>query len=353
MVYPHQWCRQFKVLEPYALGFSILTWWVIVSQCAGCCHYLFTCSIEAVLSFLQHMFKQGHTFSTLKEYLAAISPCRTGWSGRSQGAHPLATRLRYEASTPTSLYVGPPMEFCAGASVKDLTASLVNSAGMQLITRVTRVILCPNPFYMPKVLTASIRSQVINLAALDHILQSEPELKSCYSIAWIYRMHPLIAKDETTFCMFRRQARVRALSIQRLALWMVEAIYLAYDAARVQPSEGSTRTVAATCSVWIAVSFQDMYQLTSWASGNTFHRFYSLDVTSMPVACSVLSTVNSVWSHSICVHSLLGFDWRGFSKIGTPKGDIQLGAISCSPSENQFCGITRQSNEVFLANSFM
>lgn len=53
----------------------------------------FTCSIEALSSFLQHMLEQGHAFSTLKVNLAAISACHVGWNGATPGANPLATRF--------------------------------------------------------------------------------------------------------------------------------------------------------------------------------------------------------------------------------------------------------------------
>lgn len=59
----------------------------------------------------------------------------------------------------------------------DLTAFLVNPACIQFAPGDTTVILRPNCFYVPKGLTALIRSQVIVLPALDSpALQSEPGL---------------------------------------------------------------------------------------------------------------------------------------------------------------------------------
>lgn len=68
--------------------------------------------------------------------------------------------------------------------VGDLTALSVNPACMQFAPWDTSVILRPNPFHLPKDLTSSFRSQVIDLPALDlPILQSESELNCIWWVA--------------------------------------------------------------------------------------------------------------------------------------------------------------------------
>lgn len=280
------------------------------------------------------MFEQGRSFSTLKVYLAAISACHTGWNGVTPGAHPLASRflkgarrLRPPRSVTVPLWdlalvlralATEPFEPLAEVSLKllslktalllaltsvkrvgDLTALSVNPSCLQFAAGDSKVVLHPNPFYQPKVLTSSYRSQVIELPALDPtVLQMEPELRSLCPVRAlrIYTERTLsLRKTEQLFVCFGAQALGRALTKQRLAHWLVEALSLAYESAGQQPPEGlrahSTRGVAASWAIWKGASVEDVCQSASWASGNTFARFYKLDVTSTPVACSVLSAV--------------------------------------------------------------
>ena len=85
----------------------------------------------------------------------------------------------------------------------------------------------------------------------------------------------------------------KPISKQRLSHWLVEAIAMAYDAKGKLPPAGlrahSTHGMAASWSVFQGVSVQQVCSAASWASPDTFVRFYRLDVTKTPVAHSVLS----------------------------------------------------------------
>lgn len=79
-----------------------------------------------------------------------------------------------------------------------------------------RVVLHPNPFYVPKVLTTSFRTQVIDLPALDSpALQSEPGLKAVCPVRALhaYTEHTCpFGGSEQLFVCFGTQAQGKALS---------------------------------------------------------------------------------------------------------------------------------------------
>lgn len=138
---------------------------------------LLSCPIKVILSFVQYMLEQGHVFSTLKIYLAAISKCHVAWNGVTLGAH-LALMLRALSGTLfeplsdvnlklLSLKTALLLPLASVSRVGDLTALLVNPVCMQFAPWDIRVVLRRNPFYAPKVLTALFRPQVVDLPALD------------------------------------------------------------------------------------------------------------------------------------------------------------------------------------------
>ena len=53
----------------------------------------FQASVRDFLCFLQSRIQLGLSFSTIKVYLAAISPCYEGFEGKTVGQHPLVCRF--------------------------------------------------------------------------------------------------------------------------------------------------------------------------------------------------------------------------------------------------------------------
>lgn len=97
--------------------------------------------------------------------------------------------------------------------VGDLIDLLVKLACMWFAPGDTRVIICPNPFCVPKVLTASFRSQVIDLPALGTpALQAKPGLKVvCPAVRalCIFTKHTQpLQRLEQLFVCFGTQARI-------------------------------------------------------------------------------------------------------------------------------------------------
>ena len=75
----------------------------------------------------------------------------------------------------------------------------------------------------------------------------------------------------------------KPLSRQRLSLWILEAVSLAYGCKGLQPPQGlrahSTRGMATSWALFRGVSVQDICAAASWATPHTFVRFYRLDVS--------------------------------------------------------------------------
>ncbi len=72
----------------------------------------------------------------------------------------------------------------------------------------------------------------------------------------------------------------KAVSKQRLAHWIVEAIVLAYQARRLPCPRGlrahSTRGVASSWALALGALTADICRASGWATPNTFERFYNL-----------------------------------------------------------------------------
>ena len=99
-------------------------------------------------------------------------------------------------------------------------------------------------------------------------------------------------KTESLFVCYGEAALGQALSKQRLARWIVEAISMGYSTAGVPPPPGvvahSTQGVAASWALFRGAQLSDICAAAGWTSALTFARFYSLDVTS---SGSVVSSV--------------------------------------------------------------
>ena len=84
----------------------------------------------------------------------------------------------------------------------------------------------------------------------------------------------------------------KALSKDRLAHWIVEAIEMAYRSLGLEPPVGlrahSTRGVSSSWALHRGVSVGEICRAAGWSSAHTFVRFYMLDVTESSVSQAVL-----------------------------------------------------------------
>ncbi len=99
-----------------------------------------------------------------------------------------------------------------------------------------------------------------------------------------------VRSSEQLFVCHGGQQKGKAVSKQRLAHWIVEAVALAYQSQGEPCPLGvrahSTRSVASSHALAHGASLTDICRAAGWATPNTFTRFYNLCVE--PVSSRVL-----------------------------------------------------------------
>ncbi|KAI2650483.1 ORF V: Enzymatic polyprotein [Labeo rohita] len=285
------------------------------------------CPIAVVLSFLQEKLERRLSPSTLKVYVAAIAAYHDAVDGESIGKHQLVVRFlrgarrvnpprphlipSWDLSVALRGLQGPPFKplvsvelkflslktalLTALASIKrvgDLQAFSVNEACLEFGPADSHIILRPRPGYVPKVPTTPFRDQVVNLQALPPE-EADPALALLCPVCalrvyvdrtWSFR------HSEQLFVCFGGQQKENAVSKQRLAHWVVDAISLAYESQGEPCPLGvrahSTRSVASSYALAHGASLADICRAAGWATPNTFARFYNLRVE--PLSSRVL-----------------------------------------------------------------
>ncbi len=283
------------------------------------------CSIGVVLSFLQQGLERRLSPSTLKVHAAAISACHDHINGKSIGKHDLVVRFlrgarRLNPPRPPSipywdlalvlraLQIAPfePLQsadlrilsmktllLVALASIKrvgDLQAFSVDESCLEFGPGDGNVVLSPRPGYVPKVPTTPFRDQVVSLQALP-LEEADPALALLCPVRalrlYTDRTQSLRTSDQLFVC-YGGQQKGKAVSKQRMAHWIVDAIALAYQA---QGMPCTLRLHAHSLSLWAlarGASLTDICRAAGWATPNTFARFYSLRVE--PVSSRVLTS---------------------------------------------------------------
>ncbi len=156
----------------------------------------------------------------------------------------------------------------------------------------SHVVLRPQPGYVPKVPTTLFRDQVVNLQALpseeaDPVLALLCPVRALRIFVDCTRS---FRSSEQLFVCHGGQQKGKAVSKQRLAHWIVEAITLAYQSQGEPCPLGvrahSTQSVASSHALAHGASLADICRAAGWATPNTFARYYSLRVE--PVSSRVL-----------------------------------------------------------------
>ncbi len=287
------------------------------------------CPIRVVLSFLQQGLERRLSPSTLKVYVAAIAANHDPVEGKSVGKYDWVVRFlrgarRLNPPRPPSipswdlslvlraLQQGPfePLQtvepkflsmktllLLALASIKrvgDLHAFSVDDSCLQFGPADSQIILRPRPGYVPKVPTTPFRDQVVSLQALPPE-EADPALALLCPVRalrhYVDRTQSFRTSDQLFVCHGGRQ-KGNAVSRQRMAHWIVDAITLAYQAQGVpcpfRLRAHSTRSVASSWALARGASLTDICRAVGWATPNTFARFYSLRVE--PVSSCVLTS---------------------------------------------------------------
>ncbi len=308
--------------QTYALKWSLFATW-----CSSRREDPRRCTIGVVLSFLQERLERRLSPSTLKVYVAAIAAHHDAVDGRSLGKHDLIVRFlkgarRMNPSRPplvpswdlsivlAGLQRGPfePLDsvelkflslktalLTALTSIKrvgDLQAFSVSEECLVFGPVYSHVVLRPRPGYVPKVPTTPFRDQVVNLQALPSE-EADPALALLCPVRalriYVTRTRS-IRSSEQLFVCHGGQQKGKAVSKQRLAHWIVEAVALAYQSQGEPCPLGvrahSTRSVASSHALAHGASLADICRAAGWATPNTFARFYNLRVE--PVSSRVL-----------------------------------------------------------------
>ncbi len=306
-----------------------LKWNLFVEWCSSHQEDPRRCSIRAVLSFLQQGLERRLSPSTLKVYVAAISAYHDPVEGKSVGKHNLVVRFlrgarRLNPPRPPSLpswdlalvlraLITAPFEplqsvelkflsmktllLTALASIKrvgDLQAFSVDDSCLQFGPADSSATLRPRPGYVPKVPTTPFRDQVVNLQALPPE-EADPALALLCPVRALRQYTDRTQSFRTSeqlFVCYGGQQKGKAVSKQRMAHWIVDAITLAYEAQGVpcplRLRAHSTRGVASSSALARGASLADICRAAGWATPNTFARFYSLRVE--PVSSCVLTS---------------------------------------------------------------
>ncbi len=304
-----------------------LKWNLFVDWCSPRREDPRRCPIAAVLSFLQDGLERRLSPSTLKVYVAAIAAHHDAVDGKSLGKHDLVIRFlrgarrlnpprphlvpSWDLPSVLSALRGAPFEPLQSVELKFLSLKTVLLSALATVKRVgdlqafsvddsclefgpadSHVVLRPRPGYVPKVPTMPFRDQVVNLQALPRE-EADPAIALLCPVRalriYVDRTQSFRTSDQLFVC-FGGQQKGRAVSKQRLAHWIVEAIVLAYQARRLPCPLGvrahSTRGVASSWALARGASIADICKAAGWATPNTFARFYNLRIE--PVSSRVL-----------------------------------------------------------------
>ncbi len=183
------------------------------------------------------------------------------------------------------------------ASIKrvgDLQAFSVDDSCLEFGPADSSATLRPRPGYVPKVPTTPFRDQVVNLQALP-LEEADPALALLCPVRALRQYTDRTQSFRTSeqlFVCYGGQQKGKAVSKQRMAHWIVDAITLAYEAKGVpcplRLRAHSTRSVASYWALARGASLADICRAAGWATPNTFARFYSLRVE--PVSSCVLTS---------------------------------------------------------------
>lgn len=297
-------------------------------------HVPFQSPVPVILTFLQGLLDKGLAFSTIKVYLAAISASHVGFGDKTAGQHPLicqfmkgARRLRptlrnlvapWDLTTVLSALSQSPFEplsqvelkflsfktalllaLASAKRVSDIHALSVNASCMQFLRGDSKVLLKPNPSFMPKVFNPTLSCLPIELSAFSPPPFSSEEHRRLHALCPVRALRTYVdrtaafRKSEQLFVSWAQPHRGKPLSKQRLSHWLVEAIEAAYNSSGVQPPAGlrahSTRGMATSWALFQGTSVEEICAAASWATPHTFARFYRLDVTGPSLSQNVLS----------------------------------------------------------------
>ncbi len=168
-----------------------------------------------------------------------------------------------------------------------------------------KVTLRPRPGYVPKVLSASFRSQVFTLHSFhpSPFASGEDERLHVLCPVWALKIYvdrsSLWRQSPQLLVCFGARRRGLATSKHRICHWVRDAISLAYEvrglSSPLSVRVHSTRSVDSSQALFRGVPLEDICVVAGWSFPHTFIRFYNLDVEMAPG-----SQVVSAWTGRVC-----------------------------------------------------
>ncbi len=300
-----------------------LKWNLFVDWCSSHREDPRRCPVRVVLSFLQEGLEHRLSPSTLKVYVAAIAAHHDAVDGKSLGKHDLVVRFlrgarRLNPPRPTSVpswdlslvlmaLQRPPfgVSRVENSVIKDSSPDGIGFHqegggpagifGRRIVPRIRAGQLshCPET---PAWICAQGSYHSLQGPGSEPASTAlgggrpSPSFSLSRPCSAAVRGQSFRTSDQLFVC-YGGQQKGKAVSKQRLAHWIVDAIVLAYQSQDVPCPFGlrahSTRGVASSWAVAQGASLTDICRAAGWATPNTFARFYSLRVE--PVSSRVLA----------------------------------------------------------------
>lgn len=285
-----------------------------------------SCTITNILEFLQTFLTLGRSYSTIKVYVAALSAHRGLIDGISVGTHKLVVAFlrgvnrlnppcrimipQWDLNIVLESLCTLPFEPLSTADIKWLslkTAFLLAISSAKRVSELhalwvasqclkwgpedSKVMLWPNPAFLPKVLSSNFANTPLILPAFHSVRGMNQELCPVRSLRlYVDRTASWRTTDQLFVC-FADRSKGSPLSKGRLAHWITEVITCSYVSAhRVLPDPvkcHSTRSVATSWAALRGVQLADICGAATWASPSTFSRFYRLNVVDAPNNCAI------------------------------------------------------------------
>ncbi|KAL0149369.1 hypothetical protein M9458_055407, partial [Cirrhinus mrigala] len=262
-----------------------LRWGLFVDWCSSRREDPQRCPIAVVLSFLQEKLERRLSPSTLKVYVAAIAAYHDAVDGASLGKHQLVVRFLRGARR-----VNPPRPHLIPSWDLSVTLRGLREAPFEPLASVElkylslKTALLTTLTSIKRVPTTPFRDQVVNLQALP-LEEADPASALLCPVRalriYVDRTRHF-RRTEQLFVCFGGQQKGNAVSKQRLAHWVVDAISLSYqnqgEPCPLGVRAHSTRSVASSYALAHGASLADICRAAGWATPNTFARFYNLRV---------------------------------------------------------------------------
>ncbi|XP_077141699.1 uncharacterized protein LOC143805858 isoform X1 [Ranitomeya variabilis] len=288
--------------------------------------------IKSILEFLQKGKELGLSVNTLKVQVSALGAlyghniAGNKWVSRFITACERVTPVHIPRVAPWDLNLvldsltESPFEPIDTASLKHLslkTAFLVALTSARrvsdiqalsidqpyLLTFHDRLILKPDPLYLPKVAGKFHRSQEIHLPTFFKD-PSTPEEQKFHTLDVRRVVLQYIEKTSSwrqsraLFISFQGKKKGYGVTRATLSRWIRDAIRLAYSMKNEEPPEGikahSTRAMASSWAEKGNVPIEDICKAATWLAPSTFYNHYRLDLSSdsdLHFGRTILSTV--------------------------------------------------------------